>query len=187
MTARINIFPTALAGLMVIERKPVVDQRGSFERLFCANELATVNIVVPVVQANRTVTTRKGTVRGMHFQYPPHTETKIVSCLAGKVFDVAVDLRRGSPSFLRWHAEELSADNHRSLLIPAGFAHGLQTLAEDCELLYFHSAAYAAGAEGGLQPSDPRIGIAWPLPITEMSQRDRGHSFLANGFEGLTL
>jgi len=185
MTARLTFSPTPLAGLMVIQRKPIVDERGLFERLFCADEFAVEKIQMSVVQANRTVTTRKGTVRGMHFQHPPHAETKIVSCLAGKVFDVAVDLRRGSPTFLRWHAEELSAGNHKSLLIPAGFAHGLQTLEDGCELLYFHNAAYAPDAEGGIQPLDPRIGITWPLPITEMSQRDRNHSALTSDFKGL--
>lgn len=186
MTTRLSISRTSLAGLMVVERKPILDERGYFERLFCADELAAAGIRLPVVQANRTVTARRGAVRGMHFQHAPHTETKLVSCLVGAVFDVAVDLRRGSPTFLRWHGEELSADNHKSLFIPPGFAHGLQTLADNCELLYFHSAAYSAGAEGGIHPSDPRIGIAWPLPIAEMSQRDRGHPPLSADFKGVT-
>jgi dTDP-4-dehydrorhamnose 3,5-epimerase len=186
MTPRLTFHPTPLAGLMLIQRKPIADERGIFERLFCADEFAAEKIQMSVVQANRTVTARKGTVRGMHFQHPPHAETKLVSCLAGKVFDVAVDLRRGSPTFLRWHAEELSADNYRSLLIPAGFAHGLQTLEDSCELLYFHSAAYAADAEAGIQPTDPRVGITWPLPIAEMSTRDRSHPVVASAFEGLT-
>lgn len=187
MTPRLSFHPTLLAGLIVIELKPIADERGSLERLYCANELAAQQVRFPIVQVNRTVTTRKGTVRGMHFQYPPHTETKLVSCLTGKVFDVAVDLRRGSPTFLQWHAEELSSENHRSLLIPAGFAHGLQTLEDDCDLLYFHTAAYVADAEGGIQPSDPRVGIKWPLPIGEMSVRDRGHSLLTDEFRGLVL
>jgi dTDP-4-dehydrorhamnose 3,5-epimerase len=185
MTSRFVISPTPLAGLMVVQRKPISDQRGLFERLFCAEELAAANILIPVLQANRSITVRKGTVRGMHFQHPPHVETKLVCCLTGKVFDVVVDLRRGSPTFLRWHAEELSADNHKSLLIPPGFAHGLQTMADNCALLYFHSAAYAADAEDGVHPSDARIGITWPLPIVEMSLRDRSHPVLPGNFEGL--
>ena len=96
------------------------------------------------------MTASRGTVRGMHFQHPPHAETKFVSCLRGEVFDVAVDLRNGSPTFLHWHAEILSADNHRTLVIPEGFAHGFQTLSDDCEMLYFHTAAYNPEAEGGL-------------------------------------
>jgi dTDP-4-dehydrorhamnose 3,5-epimerase len=184
MTARFTCHPTPLAGLMVIERHPITDERGSFERLYCAEELAATNIDMPIVQVNRSVTKRKGAVRGMHFQYAPYAETKLISCLAGKVFDVAVDLRRGSSTFLRWHAEELSNDNHKSLLIPAGVAHGFQALVENCELLYFHSAAYAAKAEGGIQPTDLRLGIAWPLPIADISVRDRGHPALTDAFEG---
>lgn len=185
MTTRFVVSPTPLAGVMVVQRKPIFDERGYLERLFCADELAAEGVAMPVAQANWTLTARKGAVRGMHFQHPPYAETKIISCLAGAVFDVAVDLRRDSPTFLRWHAEELAADNHKSLLIPPGFAHGFQALADASELLYFHSAAYAAGAEAGLYPSDPRIAIAWPLPITEMSQRDRSHPALSNEFEGL--
>jgi dTDP-4-dehydrorhamnose 3,5-epimerase len=187
MTARLTFHPTPLPGLMVIQRKPIADERGYLERLFCAEEFAGEKIQMPVVQANRTMTARKGTVRGLHFQIPPHAEIKLVSCLAGKVFDVAVDLRRGSPTFLRWHAEELSAENRKSVLISAGFAHGLQTLEDGCELLYLHSTAYAPNAEGGVHPSDPRLGITWPLPISEMSTRDRGHSALAADFNGLAL
>jgi dTDP-4-dehydrorhamnose 3,5-epimerase len=123
----------------------------------------------------------------MHYQHPPHAETKLVSCLIGKVFDIAIDLRRNSPTFLHWHGEELSAENCKSLLIPAGFAHGLQTLVDRCELLYFHSAAYSSESEGGIHPLDPMIGIAWPLPVIEMSPRDRSHPALENGFQGLAL
>src|SRR5262249_44496449 len=150
MSPRFNFLPTSLGGLVVIERMPIADERGALERLFCANEFAAEEILLSIVQANRTVTTRKGTIRGMHFQHPPHAEIKLVSCLAGRVCDVAIDRRRGSRTFLRWHGEELSAGNRKSLLIPAGFAHGLQTLEDRCELLYFHSAAYAADAEDGI-------------------------------------
>ena len=185
MTSRLTFNPTPLAGLMLVRRNPIADERGLLERLFCANEFAAEKIRMPIMQANRTVTARKGTVRGMHFQHPPHADAKLICCLAGKVFDVAIDLRRGSPTFLRWHAEVLSAENHKSLLIPAGFAHGLQTLEDRCELLYFHSAVYAADAEGGIHPSDPRIGITWPLPVDEMSTRDSSHPALTADFEGL--
>jgi len=185
--SRLAFHPTSLAGLMVVKRMPITDERGYLERLFCAGDFASQKIQLSVQQANRTVTMRKGTVRGMHFQYPPHMEAKLVSCLRGKVFDVAVDLRRSSPTFLGWHAEELSSDNHKSLLIPAGFAHGLQTLEDSCELLYFHSASYTADAEGGIHPSDPKVGVKWPLPISEMSVRDRSHPALTGDFTGLTL
>jgi dTDP-4-dehydrorhamnose 3,5-epimerase len=121
----------------------------------------------------------------MHFQHPPHAETKLVSCLRGEVFDVAVDLRHNSPTFLRWHAERLSADNHKTLVIPEGFAHGFQTLTDDCEMLYFHTAAYQPGAEGGLNAQDPRLAIEWPLPVVGLSPRDAVYQFLGEDFSGV--
>jgi dTDP-4-dehydrorhamnose 3,5-epimerase len=123
----------------------------------------------------------------MHFQHPPHAETKFVCCLRGEVFDVAVDLRRGSPTFLLWYAEILSADNHKTLVIPEGFAHGFQTLTKDCEMLYFHTAAYQAGSEGGLNTQDPRLAIQWPLDITEQSARDMAHPMLEQDFKGVAI
>ncbi|HET7802753.1 MAG TPA: dTDP-4-dehydrorhamnose 3,5-epimerase family protein [Pseudolabrys sp.] len=187
MSPRFTFHPTPLAGLTLVERKPLADQRGYLERLFCTDEFAANGIQFSILQTNRTMTRRKGTVRGLHFQFPPHVEMKLVSCLAGRVFDVAVDLKQDSPTFLQWHGEELSAGNNKSLLIPAGFAHGLQTLEDDCELLYFHSAAYAAQAEGGIHPQEPRVGIAWPLPVAELSMRDSSHPALSSDFKGLSL
>jgi dTDP-4-dehydrorhamnose 3,5-epimerase len=125
-------------------------------------------------------------VRGMHFQYPPNSEDKFVSCLRGEVFDVAVDLRAGSPTFMHWRAELLSAENSKSFFIPKGFAHGFQTLTKNCELIYLHTQPYAPDAEGGLNPLDPRVGIEWPLPIADISPRDRAHASLAD-FSGLDL
>ncbi len=124
-------------------------------------------------------------MRGLHFQHPPDAETKFVHCLRGEVCDVAVDLRRGSPTFLRWHAELLSADNHRTFVIPEGFAHGFQTLADDCEMLYFHTAGYRQEAEGGLNAQDPRLAIRWPLPVAGLSPRDAEHAPLAADFAGV--
>ncbi len=185
MTKRFDILATALADLQVLQRKPLGDSRGYLERLFCADELAPLLAGRRIVQINHTLTARRGTLRGLHFQRPPYAETKFVSCLRGEVFDVAVDLRRGSATFLHWHGEILSADNHKTLLIPEGFAHGFQTLADACELLYFHTAAYHADAEGGLNAADPRLAIAWPLPITELSARDSGHALLDENFSGV--
>ncbi len=179
------IHATALAGLMVVDRQRREDSRGFFSRLFCAEALASIGFAGPVAQINHTRTQRRGAVRGMHFQHPPHAEVKFVSCLRGRVFDVAIDLRRGSPTFLGWQAEILSAENARSLLIPEGFAHGFQTLEDDCELLYLHSAPYAALAEGAVNASDPRIGIKWPLPFSERSERDAGHAALDAAFTGI--
>ena len=183
--ARFNVSTTPLEGLALVERQRAVDARGYFSRFFCAEELAAFGFSLPIAQINHTLTRRRGAVRGLHFQRPPHAEDKLVSCLRGEVFDVAVDLRRGSPTFLRWHGEVLSADNHRSLLIPQGFAHGFQTLTEDCELLYLHSRAFAPNAEGALHARDPALAIAWPLAFTELSERDARHPHLTADFTGL--
>lgn len=185
MSSGIDIQATPLGGLSVVVRKPLADSRGYLERMFCENQWHSLLSRRRVVQINHTLTRRKGTVRGMHYQRAPHAEMKIVSCLRGTVFDVAVDLRLGSPTFLHWHAELLSHDNHKTLVIPEGFAHGFQNLTDDCEMLYLHTAAYAPNAEGGLNPRDPRLAIAWPLPISEMSPRDGGHAPIAEDFVGI--
>lgn len=186
MSSRFDIQATPLSGLNLLLRKPLGDSRGYLERMFCLDELNEVFGDRRVVQINHTLTQVKGTVRGLHFQYAPHAEMKFVSCLRGSVFDVAVDLRKGSPTFLHWHAELLSAENHKTFAIPEGFAHGFQTLTDDCEMLYLHTAAYAPGAEAGLNPLDAKLAITWPLPIAEMSQRDAAHTPIADDFEGVT-
>ena len=180
-----TLTDTPLRGLTLLQRHPIGDQRGYLERMYCRDELALLLNGRNVAQINRTLTVKTGTVRGLHFQYPPHAETKLVTCLKGEVFDVAIDLRQGSPTYLHWHAERLSADNHRTLVIPEGFAHGFQTLVDDCELLYLHTAPYQADAEGALNAVDPRLAIAWPLPIAERSTRDQAHPLLAEGFIGI--
>lgn len=185
MSIRFDILATPISCLRVLQRKPIGDSRGYLERLFCAEELQSFISGKHIVQINHTLTATCGTVRGMHFQHPPHAETKFVSCLRGEVLDVAIDLRRKSPTFLCWHAERLSADNHKTLVIPEGFAHGFQTLTDDCEMLYFHTAAYQPGAEGGLNAQDPRLAIQWPLPVVGLSPRDAAHPFLNNDFPGI--
>ena len=185
MSQRFTLTQTPLAGLSVATRHPRGDSRGFLERLFCEDELADVLNGRKIRQINRTLTQMAGTVRGMHFQTPPNAEMKVVSCLRGEVFDVAVDLRRSSPTFLQCHTERLSATNHRSLVIPEGFAHGFQTLTADSELLYFHTAIHCADSEGALHPCDKRLMIEWPLSIGEMSARDRSHPMLTNDFAGV--
>lgn len=184
---RFSISDLPLAGLKLIERARAGDGRGFLSRLFCAEELAAAGWRKPIVQINHTGTTQRGTVRGLHFQKPPHAEMKLVSCLRGEVWDIAVDLRTGSKTFLRWHAEHLSADNGCALLIPEGFAHGFQSLTGDVELVYCHSAAYAPDAEAGLNPRDPMLHIDWPLPIAVLSERDSRHAWLTQAFEGIAL
>lgn len=185
--SRFDILATPLAGLHVLQRRPLRDERGYFERLFCTSELATVIGERRVRQINHTSTSKRAAVRGLHFQWPPHGEMKLISCLRGEVYDVAVDLRRDSATFLQWHAEILSADNHRTLAIPEGFAHGFQALCDDCEMLYLHTADYVPGSEGALNARDPRLAIQWPLPIGEQSPRDAAHPMLSKEFFGVVL
>jgi dTDP-4-dehydrorhamnose 3,5-epimerase len=185
--ARFDFIPTPLFGLTLVQRKVTEDHRGFLSRFYCADEVRKFSLNKPVVQINHTLTRNKGALRGLHFQYPPHAETKLVSCLQGEIFDVAVDLRRGSPTFLHWHSVILSARNRQSLLIPEGFAHGFQALSEDCELIYLHTAAYQPESEGALNVADPKLGIDWPLAIIEISERDRNHKLIEQDFQGITL
>lgn len=185
--SRFQVNQTDLAGLLVIERQSIADSRGSFSRLFCSEELRGSGWTHPIAQINHTVTSRRGAVRGLHFQRPPHAEIKQVTCIRGEVWDVAVDLRWNSQTFLRWHAEKLSAGNLRSLIIPPGFAHGFQALSDGAELIYFHSAAHAPGHEAGLDVRDVKLAISWPLPIVDLSQRDQAHPAIEPGFEGVKL
>lgn len=187
MSGRFDILDTSLDGLKLIRRKPMGDERGYLERLFCSDELVHLISNKNILQVNRTLTNRRGTVRGLHFQYPPYAEVKFVSCLRGQVFDVAVDLRQNSPTFLRWYAETLTAENGKTLLIPEGFAHGFQTLSEDAELLYFHTAAYQPDAEGALNVQDPTLAIRWPEELTEISDRDATHPLLSEEFTGIAV
>lgn len=185
MISRFAAVPTPIPGLLVLERQPLADARGTFERLWCADELRALGHPGVIAQANRSLTRRRGTVRGLHFQRPPHAEWKLIACLRGRVHDVVVDLRRGSPAFLRWHALELADDAPRSLLVPPGCAHGFQALSDDCEMLYLHNVPFAPDADAGLRADDPRLAIAWPLPLAERSPRDAGHPLLTDGFAGL--
>ncbi len=183
---RLALEPLAIAGVVAVRRFWIGDSRGAFSRIFCAEELAAAGWLWPVAQANLSRTARAGTVRGMHVQAPPHAEAKLVICLRGRIWDVALDLRAGSPGFLRWCAQELSAENGTALLVPPGCAHGFQALSDDVELLYLHSAPYAPGAEAGVNPLDARAAIAWPQPIAIMSEKDRSIPMLAADFPGLS-
>jgi len=176
---------TDIPGVAVVERPQYGDTRGFLARLYCAEALGAAGWTAPVAQINHTFTAAVGTVRGMHFQHPPHAEMKLVSCLEGEIWDVAVDLRRGSPTFLHWHAERLSAGNRRALLIPKGCAHGFQTLSDHCVLVYCHSHPYVPAAEGGVRYDDPALRIAWPLPARNLSQRDQAYQLISPTFLGL--
>jgi dTDP-4-dehydrorhamnose 3,5-epimerase len=182
-----DFIPTPLAGLKVVQRKLVQDHRGFLSRFYSVDEFMEAGISKPISQINHTLTRKKGAVRGLHFQRPPHAETKLVSCVRGEIWDVAVDLRSRSPTFLQWHGELLSAANRRSMLIPEGYAHGFQALTEDCELIYLHTAAYHPEAEDGLNVADPKLHISWPLPIDDLSERDLGHPYVGSEYQGIVL
>lgn len=185
--SRFTVSQLPLDGLKLIERQSRGDSRGFLSRLFCAEELAAAGWSKPVMQINHTFTAKLGTVRGMHFQRPPAQEIKLVSCIRGEVWDVVVDVRSGSPTFLHWHAERLSGNNCRALLVPEGFAHGFQALTDDVELLYCHSATFDAAAEAGLNPLDERLAINWPVSITEVSDRDANHPLIGCDYHGVKL
>ena len=181
------IHPTPIADLMVAESKALKDERGAFTRLFCEPELSTVIGHRKIVQINHSYTEAVGAVRGLHFQHAPHAEMKLVRCLKGKVWDVAVDLRPHSPSYKRWYAQELSPQNANMMVIPEGFAHGFQVLEEGSELLYLHTAYYRPESEGGVRNDDPALGITWPLPVTDISARDSSHAYIDTSFKGIVL
>lgn len=184
---RFVIEKTPVEDLQLIQRQPIGDERGYLERLFCIDDLKVIIGSRTVVQINHTMTAKVGTVRGIHYQKVPYSEMKLVSCLRGEVFDVAVDLRKDSPTFLKWHAEILSAQSFNTLCIPEGFAHGFQTLTHDCQLIYFHTAVYTPEAEAGLNALDPLLSISWPMPIKERSTRDQNHAMLTSDFSGLPV
>lgn len=184
---RLNPLPTPLAGLHEIRAAGSGDARGRFARLFCERDLAALRPGLHFTQINLSQTFARGTVRGMHFQRPPAAEAKLIHCLRGRVFDVAVDVRMGSPTFLQWHAFELAGDEGRAVFIPEGFAHGFQALTDDVELLYMHTAAWTPECEAGLRHDDPRLQIAWPLPVSVISDRDRGYALIDDTCTGVRL
>jgi len=182
-----KLHATPLAGLFEISTSPVGDARGRFTRLFCEQELAAIRPSLHFTQINLSETHGLGVLRGLHYQVPPAAEAKMIRCLRGSVFDVAVDLRAGSPTFLHWHAAELAEDNDRAIFIPEGFAHGFQTLTNEAHLLYMHTAPWTPACEAGLRHDDPRLSIAWPRAAAAMSERDRSYALIDNTFAGVRL
>ena len=176
-----------LKGSYTIELSPFSDERGWFARTFGKDEFLQIGHTKEWVQLNHSVTYKKGTIRGMHFQLPPFSEIKMLRCIAGCIYDVIIDIRSGSPTFLQWFGVELSAENKKMLYIPEGFAHGFQTVTDNCELIYHHTAFYTPGAEGGIQYNDPLVNINWPLPVTVISDRDQNHPPLNKSFKGINI
>lgn len=182
-----NINETDIAAVYVLESNVFRDDRGAFARYFCARELQDLLGQRTIVQINHSLTRGVGAIRGLHYQRVPAAEMKIVRCLKGCVLDVAVDLRQGSPTFLKWAAVELSPDNQRAFVIPEGCAHGFQALDKDSELLYLHTAYYTPDAEGAVRFDDPKVAIEWPLKPADLSARDLSHPYLEENFKGLAL
>ncbi len=177
--------PTPLSGSYVISLEPVEDERGWFVRTYCQDAFRSIAPALSWVQCNHSHTRLAGSLRGLHFQRPPHAEAKLIRCIAGAVWDVIVDLRRESPTFLQWFGLTLSPAARNMLFVPERFAHGFQTLEDGAEMLYQHTHAFVPDSEGGLRYDDPRLGIRWPLPVRNLSARDRGHPLLDDAFEGL--
>ena len=167
------IRPTQLAGVKLIDLEPAIDERGFFARTFCTHQFAEHGLETSFVQHSVSRTLRAGSVRGMHFQRAPHQEVKLLRCIAGAIYDVLIDIRPTSPTYMSWEAYDLSAENRRQLYVPAGVAHGFQTLAPDTEVAYLISQFYAPGAAAGIRHDDPALAVRWPLPVADMSAKDR--------------
>jgi len=171
--------PTRLAGAYVIEPVPQTDERGFFARLFCVREFEEHGLNPRVVQCSLSYTRNRGTLRGMHYQTPPACEVKLVRCIRGGIYDVIVDLRPDSPTYKSHFAIELTAGNRRALYVPERFAHGFQTIEDETEVFYQMSEFYTPGKADGLRYDDPALGIRWPLPVSDISERDRQWPLLA--------
>lgn len=171
---------TKLSGAFIIDLERREDNRGFFARAFCQNEFSEHGLKPVIAQANIGFNRRRGCLRGMHFQYPPTAETKVVRCTRGAVLDIIVDLRPESPTYLEHISVELTADNHRAIYIPERFAHGYQTLEDETETSYQVGEFYTPGSEGGLRHDDPALGLAWPLPVSEISEKDAAWPLLAD-------
>jgi dTDP-4-dehydrorhamnose 3,5-epimerase len=170
---------TSLIGAYLVDIEPIEDARGFFARAWCQKEFEAHGLNSRLSQINLSLTTSAGTIRGLHFQREPHAEAKLVRCISGSVFDVVVDVRPDSPNYLKWIAQKLTADNHRMLYIPEGFAHGYQTLEDDTKLLYSVSECYSPGSEDGFRFDDPAIGINWPLPVASITDKDASWPLVA--------
>lgn len=180
-----NILKTKISGVYEILRKPILDKRGSFERMFCHDTLSEFMAEKIIKQINRSVTKKRGAVRGMHVQIDKAQETKIITCTNGEIFDVALDLRKDSPTFLDWTSLILNPKKNNMFVLPAGVAHGFQCLSDECEVIYFHTSNYNPKYDIGINILDPLVSIEWPLQITEISERDKAFKLLDKEYMGL--
>jgi len=183
----VKVLDTPIPDLKIVQSTPYHDDRGAFVRLYCGQEMESLIGHRQIVQINQSETIRVGAVRGLHYQQPPHAEMKMVRCLRGRVWDVAVDLRSESPTFLKWYAHELNPAGAQMMVIPEGFAHGFQVLEPNSELLYLHTEFYHPPSERGLRHDDLQLNIAWPLTPKDLSPRDLAHPLLSDDFAGVAL
>lgn len=174
---------TEINDIYVIEPEPFIDHRGKFYRVYCENELKQIGHRKKIVNINASITKEKGSIRGMHFQYPPKTEIKIVKCISGSIFDVAIDLRENSLTYLKWFGEILSDENMKMMYVPEGFAHGFQSLQDNVEIIYFVTEFYSPESEGGVRYNDPTVGVKWPIEITDISEKDKKQPLIDENFK----
>jgi dTDP-4-dehydrorhamnose 3,5-epimerase len=177
----LKLLKTPLADLYVVEIEPLIDDRGFFARSFCARDFQAYGLEATVAQCNISFNEKAGTLRGLHFQAPPYEEAKLVRCTRGAIYDVAVDVRPSSRTYLKWYAAELTSENWRMLFIPYGFAHGFQTLVDKSEVFYLMSEFYHSESARGFRWDDPILGITWPLAETIISDKDRNHPLIGSG------
>lgn len=175
-----KLIDTPLAGLYIVEIEPIHDDRGFFARSFCTREFQAHGLEPRVVQCNISFNERAGTLRGLHYQASPHEEAKLVRCTRGTIFDVAVDIRPSSRTYLKWYAAELTSENWRMMFIPPGFGHGFQTLVDNSEVFYLMSEFYHPESARGLRWDDPKLGIGWPIANKIISDKDRTYSLIDN-------
>ncbi len=182
-----KFIETSLSGAYIIELEPFADGRGFFARTFCKHEFSRIHHTKEFVQFNHSMTSVKGTLRGMHYQVPPTAEIKLIRCIRGKVFDVIIDIRKNSPTFLNHISVILSEDNMKMIYVPEGFAHGFQTLENNSQMIYHHSEYYTPENERGLYYNDPCLKIDWPLTPINMTTKDQNYPPIDNNFKGIEL
>ena len=178
---------TPIPDLYVAKLMPITDSRGFFMRSYCEDELKKIGVNKKIRQINHSCTANVGAVRGMHYQKPDRAEIKMVRCIFGSVFDVAIDLREGSETFLHWYGQYLTRENQKMMIIPEGFAHGFQVIEPDSELLYFHTDIYTPELERGILFDEKRVGVKWPMEVCDLSDRDLAHKKLSDSFTGIKI
>jgi dTDP-4-dehydrorhamnose 3,5-epimerase len=182
-----EFIETPIKDLYLIQPKLLTDERGFFTRIFCKELFSKIGFDKEFVQFNHSFNSYKGTIRGMHYQKPPFAETKFIRCVQGKVYDVAIDLRKNSPTYLNYFGAELSADNMTCILIPEGFAHGFQTLEDNSALIYHHTSYYTPNIEGGIRFNDTALSINWQLPPVNVTVKDKQYPLINQNFEPISL